>query len=306
MEIINWNKINTYSFWGGLFFTVCHPIYAWKYDRNCYGSFLNKCEKFFRFTVWSYMPFSKACRWLTHELIHRAYNTKYIDTFYARQYGDYSTYYSGKAMLGHYSIEKLYYKPTKRGYAKNPVETKIASGWVFTKRKAIKLFKQIIDANDDIYNPSGNKYPTIKNPTFMSYRVDNMLEILCFGKKDVMIEQTYLNDIYQTSKDNIEKLWAYVSDLLCCQNDFEAHQLLANICDKCDAYIYWYKMMKKEPMKDYTYKKLVKAGKKEDAEKFRKDMMKDHSKNKMIDQIKKEIKALTDFYLNQELEYYRI
>lgn len=306
IQIINWDKIDIYKFWGGLFFTICHPIYSWKYERNCYGSFMNRCENFFKYTIWSYMPFSKACRWLTHMLVHRAYDTKYLDDFYSRKHGNYTTYYSGKAMFGHYSIEMLYYKPTKRGYTKKPVKTKIASGWVFTKRKAIKLFKQIVESNDDIYNPTGNEYPTIKNPTFMSYYVDNMLEILCFGKKEVTIEQTHLNDIYQTSKDNIEKLWAYVSNLLCCQNDFEAHRLLADICDKCDAYIYWYKMMKKEPMKDYTYKKLMKVGKKEDAEKFRNDMMKEHSKNKMVEQIKKEIRELADFYLNQPLEYFRI
>ena len=306
MNIINWNKVNTYSFWGGLFFTICHPIYAWKYDRNCCGSFLNKCEKFFKETIWSYMPFSKACRWLTHELIHRAYDTKYIDTFCARKHGDYTTYYCGKAMFGHYSVEMLYYKPTKRGYAKIPKKTKIASGRVFTKRKALKLLKQITDANNDIYNPLGNKYPAIKNPEFVSYYVNTMLEILNGNKITVYIDQTYLKEIYDKSKDNVEKLWAYVSDLLCCQNDFEAHQLLANICRRCDQYIYWNKLLKKNPMKNDSYKELVKAGKKVVAEAFRKHTIKAHSKNEMTDKIKKEIEILIDFYLSQPLEYYRV
>ena len=46
IQIINWDKIDTYSFWGGLFFTICHPIYSWKYERNCYDSFLWKCNNY--------------------------------------------------------------------------------------------------------------------------------------------------------------------------------------------------------------------------------------------------------------------
>ena len=305
LEIINWNKVNTYSFFGGLFFTICHPIYAWKYDRNCYGSFLNRCENFFKRDMWKYMPCSKACRWLAHNLVHRAYDTKYIDDFYSRQCGDFTTYFSGKALFGYYRVTKLYWKHQGNGYAKSPKKTIIASGFVWRKKTAFKLFKKIILANPKIYNPKGDAYPEVEDRYYMKY-TDYMLDILHTGKMEHnYIDATHLDLIYKHSKDNIEKLWCYVSDLLLCRNDFDAHEFLVNIESACDIYIY-HKNMKSDPTIDFTYNNTLKRLGKAEAEKWKNSQVRQHSKAKMLPQIEQKIEELRQFYIDMSYEYYRI
>lgn len=309
-NIINWRKINTATFVGGLFFTICHPFYVYKYDRNtcCANGFLDYTRNLFVSILPKYMPFSKACRWLTHELIHRIDDTKYLDTFYARKVGAYTTYYSGHALFGHYSIYEIYWKPTAKGNLKTPRKTKLFSGWVFTKKKAMNLLKKIIVENPKIYNPNGNWHPEAKDPYLLQI-VDKMEQILIAGKiesgEEYEIDSHIYERRYYKTRDKIEKLWCYVAHLLSCPNDFSAHLELAWIFRACDDYLY-YKDMKKDPMIDETYKLTLKRCDLKEARKWLNQMSKEHSFNKTYNDLLKQIEELREHYYNIPHDYFRI
>lgn len=331
IEIIDWNKINTYSFWGGLFFFVCHPIYSMKYNRNCMDSFPWRVNEFFTKKIWKYMPFSKACRWLGHKLICRVYNNKILDDFYCRTYGENTKYYVAKASFGHVSFYQIEYKRGKKNIntfidvfvttlidekkgkqnaeKTKVIKTKIFSGWVFTKKKAFRLFKETVLKNPKIFNPKKDSYPEIENDYYMQY-TDQMINVLNTGKLDsnglhTYIDCIHLQKIFNNSKDNIEKLWCFVADLLCCRNDFGAHCLLSEIAQQCDLYLYQ-KEMKKHPEIDYTYRMVLKAKGKKEAEKYRKDTAKQFTKQKVIPELFILIGNLRNHYSAQEYYYYRI
>ena len=305
VEIINWHKINTYKFWPGLCFTICHPIYSWRYDKDTYGTFLNRIIRFFKETCPKYTPFSKACRWLANNLVHNIPDTKYINTFYCRKRGDYTTYYSGKAYLGYYVLYKLYFKKCGRGYAEIPKKTKIASGWVFTKKKAIEMYKAIVSSNLKIYMSEYQPNPEIANPWVM-YIVTNMNRLLQYGdEKDIIITSHIYEERFKKSNDTIEKLWCYVAELLSCPNDFYNHEQLAHIFMACDHYLY-YKEMKKNPMIDQTFKMTLERCGEKEAKKWQRQCIKDHSYTKSLTNLTHEINKLEEFYLNQPFDYYRI
>lgn len=331
VEIINWDKINTSKFWGGLFFFICHPIYSIKYDRNCMDSFPWRVNRFFTKTIWKYMPFSKACHWLGHRLICRIYDNKILDDFYCRTYGENTKYYMAKANFGHVTFYQIEYRCGKKNIntfvdvfigalvdekqaKKNAekikvIKTKIFSGWVFTKKKAFCLFKEIVLKNQKIFNPKKDSYPEVEQDYYMQY-TDQMINILNTSKLNTnglhdYIDCTHLEKIFNGSKDNIEKLWCFVTDLLSCANDFNAHVQLSQIANICDRYIY-HKEMKKHPEIDFTYKMLLKKCGKKEAEKYKQETCKMNTKQKIIPELFIAIGDLRKHYCAQEYEYYRI
>ena len=331
IEIVNWDKINTSKFWGGLFFFICHPIYSIKYDRHCMDTFPWRVIRFFTKTIWKYMPFSKACRWLGHRLVSRVYDNKILDDFYCRTRGENTKYYAAKASFGHISFYQIEYKYKKKNInafmdifvnalinekqaKKNAkkiktVKTKIFSSWVFSKKKAFRLFKETVLKNPKIFNPKKDSYPEIENDYYMQY-TDQMINILNTGKLDsnglhTYIDCVHLQKIFDNSKDNIEKLWCFITDLLCCANDFDAHVQLTQIASICDRYIY-HKEMKKHPEIDFTYKMLLKKCNKKQAEKYKREMCGMYTKQKVIPELFMAIGTLRNHYCAQEYEYYRI
>lgn len=334
-EIINWDKFKIYdSFWGGLFFTICHPIYSWKYDRCCYGSFFNRMEKFFTRTIKSYMPFSKACRWLGFRLVNRVYDCKELDIFYCRTRGSVTKYYRAKCLFGYIRFEEIQYiykgktcnlfmdftvaglvgdKSAKKKAEQTKTNIKVIyKGWVFTKKKAFQVYKEVIEKNQKIYNPNLHSYPQAEDDFYVQI-VDTMLMVLGKGKFEQedsrsYIDNTLLNDRFNSSKDVVEKLWCYVTDLLTMPNDFDAHQQLATICRKCDHYLF-YRAMKKNPSISYTYRTYLKNCGKKEANKFLKECLSEitgWNRIKYINEIRDEIFKLKDYYLNKPYSYFRI
>ena len=328
--IINWRKLDTSRFWVGLFFTLCHPIYAWKYDRNCYGSFLWRCNLFFTETLPSYTPFSKASRWLAHTLIINMLNTKYLDDFYCRKSGGYSYYYKSTGWFGHCVLYKIYYKPIKKkavviipnglneddilnnteyewGYAK-PVKKKIVSVWCWRKKIAINLYKKIVAKYPKLYKGGYITCPEIANPWVM-HIVDDLQKLLDNRKlteeDHIIFDCQAIEDRFNSTKDNLERVWCYSLHLLTCPNDFYNHELLAWLFKECDMYLY-FKMMKTRPEIDFTYRQtLEKLGEKE-AKKWQRDQIKTYSKAEMTRRIQAKIDELRVFYYNQPFDYYRV
>lgn len=329
IEIINWNKINTYSFWGGLFFTICHPIYSFKYDRHCYGSFFWKLNRFFTRIVPAYMPFSKPARWLGYKLICRVYNCKELDNFECRTRGENTKYYFATCKLCHLKLEEVQYMRNGKGvntfmdcFVTTLVDEKqgkenvnqiktvkktIWSGFVFSKKQAFRLFKKIVLENKDIYNPTGKEYPEIEENYYM-LEVDCIENILKTGKlKDWMYNdlEEYIKDIFDLADDKIEKLWCYVTHLLCLPNDFNQHVLLANIHSTCENYIY-HKKMKINPEMCDVYVKLKEQGKTKEAKKVVKDLTDLFTKDKTINSLQKLINQLRLAYMKQPYKYFRV
>ena len=304
--IIDWRRLNTTKFWVGLWFTLCHPIYAWKYERNVYKSFLWRVRDFFTVTIPKYTPFCRASRWITYNLIHTITDTKFLNTFYCRKNGDYTTYYSGQAWFGHFVVYELYWRHQGRGYAKKPRKTKLFSGWCWRKKTAINLYKKIVVQYPNLYESVYQPEPAIANPWVM-YIVNNMYDLLNKVKPrvDLMIDSQPLYDRYKQSKDEIEKLWCYVLHLLSCPADFYNHYDLAIIFRSCDNYLY-YKEMKNNPMIDYTYRlTLEKRGEKE-AKMWLKECIADNSKEHTKEELFANIEKLAKFYRDQPFSYERI
>lgn len=302
--IINWHKLDTSRFWVGLFFTLCHPIYAWKYDRNCYGSFLWRCNLFFTETLPSYTPFSKASRWLAHTLIINMPNTKYLDNFYCRKSGGYSYYYKARGLFGHYSLYELYFKKS----GGKPTKKKIVSGWCWRKKTAINLYKKIVTKYSKLYKGDYITCLEISNPWVM-HIVDDMQKLLDNAKitKDehFIFDCQVIEDRFNSTKDNLEKLWCYVLHLLTCPNDFYNHELLAWLFKECDMYLY-FKMMKTRPEIDFTYRQTLEKLGEEEAKKWQRDQIKTYSKAEMTRRIQEKIDELRVFYYNQPFDYYRV
>lgn len=305
--IIDWRRLNTNKFWIGLWFTLCHPIYAWKYDRNVYGSFLWKVINFFEQTLPSYTPFSKASRWLAHKLVHNITDTKYLDTFYCRKRGDYTTYYKARALFGHFSLYELYRRHRGKGYDKKPRKTKIVSGWCWRKKTAIRLYKEIVINNPKMYKSKYQTTPEIANPMVMDI-VENMSQILVYGKlkdRNLYIDSHIYETRYKTSKDNIEKLWCYIAHLLSCPNDFRAHEQLAWMFRTCDNYLY-YKEMKKNPKIDTEYNNTLKKCGEKAAKNWLRQCISDHKFDVIRLLLLKQLADLRDIYMNEPFNYYRV
>lgn len=280
------------------------------------------------------MPFSKACRWLGFRLVNRVYDCKELDTFYCRTRGLVTKYYRAKCLFGYIRFEEIQYiykgktcnlfmdftvaglvgdKSAKKKAEQTKTQIKVIyKGWVFTKKKAFRVFKEIVANNQKIYNPELFSYPEAEDDYYVGF-VDSMLKVLAFGKLNKEDSRDYIDNImlrkqFDSTKDNIEKLWCYVTDLLTMPNDFDAHQQLATICRKCDYYLY-YKEMKKNPSIDYTYRTYLKNCGKKEADKYLKECLSEitgENKIKYISKIRDEIFKLKDYYLNKPYSYFRI
>ena len=294
IQIINWQNIDTNKFWGGLLLFICHPIYSIRYERNCYDSFVWRCNNFFTRTMWKYMPLNKYCRWLGHNLVHSTVDNKYIDTFWSSCYKK-NVAYRAFCAFGYVHV-----------FAQTKKKKTIYKGWVFTKKKAVRVYNEVITKNKKLYNPDNDRYPEVYDSFFME-NTDKMLEILHTGKvkdqNDLWLDNIHLEYIFKNSKDNIEKLWCYVTDLLTMPNDFDAHFNLAQICKECDSYLFWNLGMKKDPTIDYTYKSLLRNKGEKEAKKWQNSQIKQYSKSKCSQNIEKEIEKLRTYYRNKDITY---
>ena len=291
IQIINWRNIDTNKFWGGLLLFICHPIYSIKYERNCYDSFVWRVNNFFTRTLWKYMPLNKYCRWLGHNLVHSTSDNKYIDTFWASCYKKNVSYHAF-CLFGYVHV----WSRTKKNKT-------IYKGWVFTKKKAIRIFKEVIKKNKKIYS---DKYLDTYEPYYMEI-TDTMLEILHTGKvhnqSEFWLSNAYLDEMFKHSKDNIEKLWCYVTDMMTCVNDFDCHQGYAHICRACDLYIYHHICMKKDPMIDYTYRlTLEKQGEKK-AKQWLNSQVRYYNLKKCTKWIEDHIGELRKYYEEKDIFY---
>lgn len=333
MNIINWNKINTFRGWGKFLAWLCHPIEMYGRDKNCYGTLCYKLSEFFQDGWRKYLPFAKPGRFLCSELIYRIPGCKVLNTFYCRTYGENQKYYSTECFLGKVKFYEISYVRNRKNVnifadvvittllneqegKKNAekIKTKkklIYSGWVFTKSQAFKTLKHIIISNKKIYNPDGdNDLAYIADAFYLRSVIDPLKSILNTGKlhnKDYNIYSTHLETIYKSSKDNIERVWCYVTYLLSCINDFQAHSELAKISLICTNYLYEQEF-KKNPMIDSFYSNLYKANRIKEAEKYKKSSLRDikENKEKTIVLLNKAIDELAEKYINMPYSYKRI
>ena len=192
--------------------------------------------------------------------------------------------------------------------AQTKIKVKVLyKGWVFTKKKAEKVLKQVIKKNPKIYKSEYQNYPEAAIPYLVEYP-ERMLMLLDTGKLPWdEIDDLRLRTIYNNSKDNIEKLWCYIMHLLSCKNDFAAHNELTDIASACDWYLF-NKVRMKDPTVDAFYNSLMKQGKEKQAKKYINSIKKDNKsyKNSSIKDIKEKINKLKEYYLNMPFSYYRI
>ena len=153
-------------------------------------------------------------------------------------------------------------------------------------------------------------YPTASCPWWVEYpdRMTAILETGTFKLYDsTVFNNVLLEETFNKTKDNIVKLWCYVTHLLTCSNDFDAHAEIANIANTCSWYMF-IKAREKDPMVDSFYANLIKEGKKEQAENYLKAIKSDEKRVKktIVEDLHKDIKVLKDKYLSMPYEYYRI
>ena len=293
VQIINWNNINTDTFWGGFLLFIFHPIYSIRYERNCYDSFVWRVNNFFTRTLWKYMPLNKYCRWLGHNLVHSVSDGKYIDTFWESCYSK-NVVYRAFCAFGYVHV-----------FAQTKKKKTIYKGWVFTKKKAIRVFKETIQKNKKIYT---GKYLDTYEPYYMEI-TDTMLEILHTGKvqgdNDFWLSNEHLDYMFKHSKDNIEKLWCYVTDLMTCVNDFDAHQFYAHLCRSCDLYVYHHLFMKKDPTIDYTYRLTLEKQGEKAAQKWLNSQVKHYNTKTCTKWAEEHIEELRQYYRSKDI-FYRV
>ena len=333
--INTWHCRNYNSIWYQLLFVFRHPIAfirTFKEEMYAWPSLPNTLRKQWM-KIYARLPFQKACRWLGHELIYRVYNSKLLDTFECRTRGKVTKYYFANCKFGRIKFfEKTYIRNGKtcniffdcvvttlvdeKQGKKNAEQTKtevrtIYKGWVFTKKKAFKLLKQIIIDNKEMFAGKGKdsyKYPTANEP-WLPEKADTMFSILSKGilSNDEHIYDTLCQKIWNEYDDNIYRLYAYVANLLLCKNNWHAHHELTEILSSCDNYIYHQEFLK-DPMIDCNYADRVKAGKsKEELQKYYNNEVEFHNdldKN-VRKELKKRIQTLKDKWLNLPYDYYR-
>lgn len=333
--INTWHCRNYNSIWYQLLFVFRHPIAfirTFKEEMYAWPSLPNTIRKHWM-KIYTRLPFQKACRWLGHELIYRVYDNKILDTFECRTRGKITKYYFANCAFGKVKFyEKTY---TRNGKTcnifmdcfvttlvdqeqgkKNAEETKtevrmLYKGWVFTKKKAFRILKEVINNNKEIYAGKGKdsyKYPTANEPWLVE-KADVMFDILKKGKslKSDTIYDTICQQFWDKYDDNVYKLYAYVSNLLHCINDWGAHRELAEILASCDNYIFHQEFLK-NPIVDWNYKNMVEDGKTEDQLKTYYDIqIKLHNDldKSVKKELKKRIQTVKDKWLNIPYDYYR-
>lgn len=283
-----------------IFGAICHPIRFIKefgFEKDVYPSLqYNICHFFHRLYI--YLPFQKPCRWLGNMLCVRIADCKMLDSFSCRTRDKNIKYYFASCKFGHIKFSQVSYvrngkssnvffditvasllneeEGKKNAKETKPTVTVLYSGWVFTKKKAVQVFKEIIKQHRNLF--ISYTYPTANEPFFAEIPV-KMLKLLKTGKGDEnTIYDNNLEYIFNNTNDKIEKLWCYVTHLLTCMNDFRAHEKLANIHLCCTNYIH---------SRDSKDKPLVTKV--------------DHKKY-----IIEVINDLQKYYLDEELDYYRI
>ena len=334
--INTWECRNYNSIWYQLLFVFRHPIEfirTFKEEMYAWPSLPNTIRKQWM-KIYIRLPFQKACRWLGHELIYRVYDNKLLDTFECRTRGKVTKYYFANCAFGKIKFyEKTYIRKGKtcnifmdcfvttlvdqEQGKKNAEETKtevktIYKGWVFTKKKAFKILKEVMNNNKEIFAGKGKdsyKYFTAEEPWLIE-KADEMFGILSKGKltKEKHIYDTMCQDIWDKHKDNIYRLYAYVADLLHSRNEwYGAHYELAEILASCDNYIFHQEFLK-NPMIDWNYENMVKDGKDKSILKKYYDnevqMHKELDKN-VRKELKKRIQTVKDKWLNMPYDYYR-
>lgn len=279
---------------------ICHPIRFVKefgFEKEVYRSLQYHICDFFQ-KLYTYLPFQKPCRWLGNMLCLRINDCKMLDSFSCRTRDKNTKYYFARCKFGHIKFLQVSYmrngKPSnvffditvasllneeegkKNAKETKPTVTVLYSGWVFTKKKAMQVFKEIVQKHRDIF--VNYTYPTANDPILVEIPI-KMLKLLKTGKiGENEIYDSILEDIFNNTNDKIEKLWCYVTHLLTCINDFRAHDKLAGIHLLCTNYIYSRNSKDKPIVTKVEYKKdIIKA-----------------------------INDLSKYYLDEELDYYRI
>lgn len=324
---------NYNNFWYQALYILRHPIefiltfkssmYSWPDPANTVRRYWMK--------LYTRLPFQKPCRWLGSMLIERICNSKILNTFECRTRDKNIKYYKASCAFGRIKFYEIVY--TRNGKfvnmfmevvnnllsnatGKKNTETikttkkLIYSGWVFTKNKAEKTFKEVVKNNLKLYKSEYQNYPTASCPWWVELP-DNMTAILETGNfksydtwdvNNILLEETF-----NKTKDNIVKLWCYVTHLLTCRNDFGAHVEITDTESVCSWYMFA-KAREKDPTVDSYYANLIKEGKKEQAKRYIKAIKIDDKrvKKEAIEDLHKRIKVLKDKYLTMPYEYYRI
>ena len=278
------------------------------------------------------LPFQKPCRWLGSMLINRVYDSKLLDTFECRTRGENIKYYIASCAFGRIKFYEITHKRNGKGVntfmdvfvttlvdqeqgKKNAESIKttkklIYSGWVFTKKKAEKVFKEVVKKNSKLYKGEWKNYPEANEPYNVEL-VDNMLVLLGIGKFGHDNEQfngnVLLENTFKETKDNIVKLWCYIVYLLSCPNDFNAHRELADIESTCSWYMF-VQSRKKDPMIDNWYKQQIERGNVKQAKKYLSVIRKEDKtiNEETVKTLREKLFNLKDKYLKEELEYYRV
>lgn len=329
--INTWDYRYSNNMWYASLFAFRHPIrFIKEFKDNMYTwpSLENTIhEKWMK--LYKRLPFQKACRWLGSELIERISDSKLLDNFECRTRDANTKYYFATCCFGYIKFEEKQYiykgkacnlfmdftvaglvgdesAKTKAEQTKTKVKV-LYKGWIFTKKKAEKILKQVIKKNPKIYKSEYQNYPEAAIPYLVEYP-ERMLMLLDTSKLPWdEIDNTNLCMIYNSSKDNIEKLWCYIMHLLACKNDFAAHNELTDIASTCDWYLF-NKARMKDPTVDAYYSALLKRGKEKEAKKYMSLVKKDNKnyKDSAIKDIKEKINKLKEYYLSMPFNYYRI
>ena len=162
-------------------------------------------------------------------MINSVYDSKLLDDFYCRTRGKVTKYYTAKCNFGRFKfIETVYTRNGKtvntfmdcfvttlvdqeqgKKNAESIITTNktIYSGWVFTKKKAFKLYRQIVLDNMDIFGGEDKPHPEVHDP-YRLMHIDDMYSILETGKIKYYgtICSLYLDKIFTETKDKYVKL----------------------------------------------------------------------------------------------------
>ena len=318
-----------YRFQGGwreVLWMLRHPIIAIREDSSAYPTYAYNIKQFF-IKIWKHLPLQKACRWLGCELIYRVYDNKLLTTFNCRTRGKITKYYFATCCFGYIKFyEKMYVRNgktcnlfmdftvgglvdqenAKKNAEKTETKTRtIYRGWVFTKKKAMLLLRQIIMANDDIFYGPDNLYPTVAD-SYAPPIADKMLEVLKTGKcKGFYFDDINIKAGFDAAEDNIERLYYHMLEVLGYPNDYKAHYEMAWIYRECCSYLYW-KEVEKDPSIDQTCVMLMAKSLNKDVKEYIKRMRKLYSKTSVTKSLEKKINELRDKFINQEYDYYRV
>ena len=317
-----------------LLYILRHPIeFICTFKDNMYNwpDPANTIRKYWM-KLYIRLPFQKACRWLGSMVINRVYDSKLLDTFECRTRGNVTKYYKASCAFGKIKFEEIVYtrngktvntfmdvfvttlvnqnQGKKNAKAIKTTRKLLYSGWVFTKKKAIRVFKDIVTHNPKIFKGEWKSNPEVNQPYNIEL-VDNMISLLTLGKFKHGIEQfngnVLLEKTFKETRDNIVKLWCYVVYLLCCPNDFDAHHELADIESSCSWYMF-VKARQKDPKVDSFYANLIKQHKEKQAKSYLSVIRKEDKDTKQdtIIVLREKIFLLKEKFVNEELEYYRV